>query len=304
MSWSTADIPDQSGRRMVVTGANSGIGLEATRELARADATVVMACRSTTRGETAADDIRREVPGADLVVAELDLADLASVRAFAADLDGDIDVLVNNAGVMALPYSETADGFETQFGVNHLGHFALTGLLCNQVTDRVVTVSSGLHERGEPDRTVARAGPGNPTGYDRWDAYADSKLANLLFAFELDRRLGSSDVDSLGCHPGWAATELQGRAASNPIERVGMRLGNALLAQSSAAGALPTLYAAVGPVEGGDYVGPGGLMNMRGPPEVQRAAAGAYDRDAAERLWARSAEATGVAYGPSAETPA
>jgi NAD(P)-dependent dehydrogenase (short-subunit alcohol dehydrogenase family) len=265
-----------------------------------------MACRSTERGEGAADDVRREVSGADLRVAELDLADLASVRAFADGLDGEVDVLVNNAGVMAVPYGETTDGFETQFGVNHLGHFALTGLLRDRVTDRVVTVSSGLHERGDPERTVARAGPGDPTGYDRWDAYADSKLANLLFAFELDRRFEAADagVDSLGCHPGWAATALQSGAASNPVERVGMRLGNALLAQSAAAGALPTLYAAVGPAEGGDYVGPGGLMDMRGAPERQRASRAAYDRDAAARLWERSAEVTGVGYDLPAEAPA
>ncbi|MFC7234867.1 oxidoreductase [Halosegnis marinus] len=295
MSWNTSDIPDQSGRRVVVTGANSGIGLEATRELARAGAYVVMACRSVARGEDAADDVRRTVPGADLDVRELDLADLDSVRAFAEGVEGEIDVLVNNAGVMAIPRSETADGFETQFGVNHLGHFALTGLLLDRVTDRVVTVSSRAHEGGEMDFDDLHG----ERDYARWEAYGQSKLSNLLFAYELDRRLDAagSDVESLACHPGWAATELQSGAATNGAMELVMRAANAVVAQSAADGALPTLYAATAPeAEGGDYIGPGGLFDMRGAPEKQRSSARSRDRDAARRLWEYSEEATGVAF--------
>ncbi|MFC4358287.1 oxidoreductase [Halobium salinum] len=308
--WTPDRMSDLTDRTVVVTGANSGIGREAVREFARAGARVVLACRDTEKGAAAARDIRRDAPDADLDVRELDLADLDSVAAFAADFEAEYDdlhVLVNNAGVMAIPRSETADGFETQFGVNHLGHFALTGHLLDRVVDtaerdgeaRVVTVSSGVHERGEMNFDDLHG----ERDYGRWEAYAQSKLANLLFAYELDRRLraaGHDRVKSVGCHPGWAATNLQRRGPELAGSKLGERLtevGNRLFAQSAAQGAWPTLYAATSPdVRGGDYVGPSGFMNMRGPPAGQRSSVASYDRDDARRLWAYSEEATGVTY--------
>jgi NAD(P)-dependent dehydrogenase (short-subunit alcohol dehydrogenase family) len=229
----TKAMPELSETTIVVTGANSGLGYEATRIFAEKSATVVMACRSTDRGEDAAEAIAREAPSASLDVLELDLADLDSVRDFAAAFTGaydDLHMLCNNAGVMAIPRRETADGFETQFGVNHLSHFALTGRLLDTLVEtegetRVVTQSSKAHESGEIDfDSVARSATESANGsavsndpqrkrsYDRWAAYGQSKLANVLFAYELDRRLGAADHDvtSVACHPGYAATEFQG----------------------------------------------------------------------------------------------
>jgi NAD(P)-dependent dehydrogenase (short-subunit alcohol dehydrogenase family) len=299
-------MPDMDGRTVVVTGANSGLGYEATRAFARAGARVIMACRSVDRGETAAAEIRREVAGADLPVRELDLASLSSVRTFAGGFDDDLHVLCNNAGVMALPRSETADGFETQFGVNHLGHFALTGLLFDRLREtaaadgdvRVVTHASGLHERGEIDFDDLQG----ERDYDRWEAYARSKLANVLFAYELDRRLQGTgdDVTSVACHPGYAATNLQRRgpeAEGSRLKAALMAVANAVFAQSAARGALPLLYAATASdVDGGDYVGPGGLLNMRGTPETQRSSEQSYNRRIAARLWDVSEDLTGVTY--------
>jgi len=290
MAWSTDDIPDQSDRRFVITGANSGIGKEAARELARAGGTVVMACRSLDRGETARDEIREEIPGASLRVEPLDLASLDSVHDFAHRLDGPIDVLINNAGVMAIPRTETDDGFEMQFGVNHLGHFALTGLLVDQLEDRVVTVSSRAHENGDIDFDD----PHSRVNYDRWEAYGQSKLANLLFAYELDRR---SDLTSLACHPGFAATNLQNGAATSLPMRVVMGVINRVIAQSAADGALPTLYAATDrDAEGGQYIGPNGLGQMRGAPEPQESTDRSYDEPLAKRLWTLSEAETEVTY--------
>mgnify|MGYP000140785913 CR=1 FL=1 len=295
--WTATDVPDQTGRTAVVTGANGGLGLETTRALARAGARVVMACRSVERGERAAADVRRDVPDADLAVRELDLASLDSVRAFADGLNRPVDLLVNNAGVMGGPYRETEDGFEAQFGINHLGHFALTGLTLDRLraveTPRVVTVSSALHSRadGVPGRVDERE-------YDEWRAYARSKLANLLFAYELDRR--AEPPTSVACHPGWAATDLQPRGAELTGSRVRYlvtRAANALLAQDPEGGALPTLYAATAPdVTGGGYYGPSGFLSMRGPPERQASSEASYDREAARRLWRRSEALTGVDY--------
>ena len=303
--WTAAEMPEMDGQTVIVTGANSGLGYEATRAFARAGAGVVMACRSVDRGEAAAAEIGREIPGADLSVRELDLASLSSVRAFADGFDGDLHVLCNNAGVMALPRSETADGFETQFGVNHLGHFALTGLLFDRLrataaTDgevRVVTHASGLHERGEIDFDDLQG----EHDYDPWAAYAQSKLANVLFAYELDRRLGDmGDVTSVACHPGYAATDLQRRgpeAEGSRLKATLMAVANAVFAQSAARGALPLLYAATAlDVDGGDYVGPGGPLNMRGTPEKQRSSERSYDRGTAARLWEVSEDLTGVTY--------
>ena len=286
----------------VVTGANSGLGFEVTRALAGRSTHVVMACRSTERAAAARADVEADDPAGTLSVRELDLASLASVADFADSFGADhetLDLLVNNAGVMGIARNETADGFETQFGVNHLGHFALTGHLLDRLragqAPRVVTVSSGMHERGEIDFEDLQG----ERSYGRWAAYGRSKLANLLFAFELDRR--ADRLTSVGVHPGYANTNLQSRAAADGgslPERLTMPLFNALFAQPAAAGALPTLYAATHPdLEGGEYVGPGGFMNMRGAPEVQAPSERARDEETAARLWDVSEELTGVEYG-------
>jgi len=317
MGWTADDIPNQDGRRIVVTGANSGIGLEATRELARNGATVIMVCRSVDRGEEAANDIREDVLNADLRVEACDLGDLESIRAFADRLgDDELDALINNAGVMAIPRSETTDGFETQFGVNHLGHFALTGLLLETLgldeeapDSRIVTVSSGIHERGEINFGDLQ----REESYDPWDAYAQSKLANVLFACELERRLLTADANakSIAVHPGYANTQLQFRGPEqrgSRLRKAAMKVMNTVVAQSADMGALPTLYAATAPdAEGGAYYGPGGFMNMRGTPERQASSDRSYDEETARRLWAISRELTGVTYDlpePKAEVSA
>ncbi|MFB1063434.1 oxidoreductase [Natrinema sp. H-ect4] len=316
MSWTADDIPEQDGRTIVITGANSGIGLEATRELARNGATVIMACRSVERGEDAANGVRGEIPDADLRVEGCNLGDLESVRSFAAGLEDEaIDVLINNAGVMAIPRSETADGFETQFGVNHLGHFALTGLLLESLaTDgeepaRVVTVSSGVHESGEIDFDDLQ----HEESYDKWEAYAQSKLANVLFAYELERRFltANTNAQSMAVHPGYANTQLQYRGpeqSGSQVRKAAMKLMNTVVAQSAEMGALPTLYAATAPdAEGGAYYGPGGFQNMRGTPERQASSDQSYDEETARRLWAVSENLTGVTYNlpePKEEVPA
>jgi len=310
--WTHADVPRLDGEVIVVTGANSGLGLEGTRTFARRGATVVMACRSTERGEDAAREIRGQGVDGGLDVRPCDLADLSSVASFAEGVDaeyGAVDVLCNNAGLMATPRGETADGFETQFGVNHLGHFALTGHLLDALhasdgEARVVTQASRMHERGEIDFEDIHG----ETEYDRWDSYAQSKLANILFAYELQRRLDGTDLKSVACHPGWAATNLQARAGEGMAGWLGaaaMGLLNALVAQSARQGVLSMVYAATASnVDGGSYVGPGGFMNMRGTPEVQRSSDRSYDRRAAERLWELSVEETGVTYGLQEQAPA
>jgi NAD(P)-dependent dehydrogenase (short-subunit alcohol dehydrogenase family) len=306
MTWTLVDAPDQSGRVAVVTGANSGLGYEITKGLASLGARVVMACRSTDRGTEARREMERDVAEGSLSVEELDLGELSSVAAFADRFEeryDALDLLVNNAGVMALPRRETADGFETQLGVNHLGHFALTGRLFDSLraaeSPRVATMSSGLHERGRIDFSDLQG----EREYDKWEAYAQSKLANLLFAYELDRRQES--VLSVGAHPGWAATNLQyaGPAMTGDrLRKAAMRVANTLLAQDAAEGALPMLYAATMPdVKGGEYYGPGGLMDMRGPPERQRSSERSYDRETAARLWEVSERLTGVSYPFGAE---
>jgi len=305
-NWTAAAMPDQSGRTVVVTGANSGIGLEATKAFAGAGAHVVMACRSTDRGEAARDEVTEAYPGASLTVRELDLADLDSVAAFADWFETEYDalhVLANNAGVMAIPRSETADGFETQFGVNHLGHFALAGRLLGVLRrtsgqTRVVVQSSRAHEGGEIDFDDLQHGD----EYGKWEAYGQSKLANLLFAYELDRRLraASASVTSVACHPGYAATNLQLRgpqAEGSRLRLLGMKAANALVGQSAEQGAWPLLYAATDPsIDGGEYVGPGGLLQMRGHPERQQSSERSRDEDTARRLWGVSEELTGVKF--------
>ncbi|MEA2407319.1 MAG: hypothetical protein QOE69_1438 [Thermoleophilaceae bacterium] len=291
--WDAEDIPDQSGRTAIVTGANSGLGLVTARELAKRGAHVVLGCRNMEKGRAAC----AQVEGGELI--ELDLASLASVRSFAESFknthDG-LDLLINNAGVMAPPRRLTADGFELQFGTNHLGHFALTTALLDQMEGRedarVVTLSSTAHKMG-------RINFDNLNGerrYFRWNAYGQSKLANLLFALELDRRLraSKSTVKSLAAHPGYASTNLQS-AAAPLVDRLVMKVGNAIIAQSDEMGALPQLYAATEPgVEGGIYVGPDGPGEQRGHPTVVQPNGRARDPESARRLWQVSEELTSV----------
>jgi len=299
--WTAESIPDQAGRTAVVTGANSGLGLETARELARHGADVVLACRDTAKGERALQDIRASAPDARLEVAALDLASLDSVKAFATTLserNGGIDLLINNAGVMASPHRRTSDGFELQFGTNVLGHFALTAQLLEQLQGRpdarVVTLSSNGHKLGRikfDDLQSERR-------YNRWVAYNQSKLADLMLALELDRRLraAGSAVKSVAAHPGYSATNLQS-AAAPAIDRWTMALTNMLVAQDARMGALPTLYAATQPsLEGGVYVGPDGIGELRGHPRVVTPSRAARDPEAAARLWEAAEQLTGVPF--------
>ena len=298
--WTADRIPDQSGRIALVTGANSGLGLITARELARAGARVALACRNTDKGDEAQRQISEAVPDAKTKVFALDLADLASVRSFASDFTKShpgLDLLINNAGLMAPPRRTTKDGFELQFGTNHLGHFALTGLLLGLLEGRkdarVVTVSSGAHRMGRINFEDLHG----ERRYFRWSAYGQSKLANLMFALELDRRLrkAGSTVSSLAAHPGYAATNLQS-AAPPLIDRAIMLVSNLVVAQDAEVGALSLLYAATEPgLEGGTYVGPDGLAEQRGYPQPHAVKSNAaLDQHAAARLWAVSEEATGV----------
>jgi NAD(P)-dependent dehydrogenase (short-subunit alcohol dehydrogenase family) len=292
-------LPDQHGRIAVITGANSGIGLEAARELARAGAHVVMACRDTTKGDAAAATIRKEIASGELDVAALDLASLDSVRAFAERYPHDrVDLLINNAGVMVPPYTKTADGFELQFGTNHLGHFALSGLLLDKLlatpAARVVTVSSTAHKFGRINFDDLQS----ERSYRRWGAYGQSKLANLLFTFELDRRLRATDADllSVAAHPGYSATNLQFAATPSRVERFGSVVLNRVYAQSAERGAMPTLYAATADIPGGSFVGPDGFQEMRGEPKLVKSTRAARDPETALRLWEVSEQLTGVSF--------
>ena len=299
-TWGTDRIPDQAGRTALVTGANSGLGLISARELARAGATVLVAAREQSKCEAAEADIRGEVPDAKLDPLVLDLADLASVRAAAEMVSsraGGLDVLMNNAGVMMPPRSETADGFELQFGTNHLGHFALTGLLLGSLggeDPRVVTVTSLEHRPGRIDFDDLQW----ESDYDPRDAYQRSKLSNAAFGIELDRRLraAGSSVKSVLAHPGYSATNLQSTGPTGWMKQV-LKIGNALVAQSADDGALPQLYAATAPdVEGGEFFGPDGFRETRGAPTRVRATSRANDPELGRRLWEISEELTGVSY--------
>lgn len=298
-------LPDLTGKTFIVTGANSGLGLETSRALARKNAHVILACRDADKAAAAKAQILAENTNATVEVQELDLSDLASVRDFAALIrarEGKLHGLINNAGVMAIPRQLTVDGFERQFAVNHLGHFALTGLLLDRLLatpgSRIVTVASQAHRIGKmqwDDLDGAKS-------YHAWAAYSQSKLANLLFAFELARRLSElrQDVRSVACHPGYAATNLQLVAPQQTNSRFGlwiMSAGNRLLAQSAEGGAQPTLYAALASdAQSGDYIGPGGFMGRAGAPKKQRAKHAAYDPEALQKLWQISIERTGVDY--------
>ena len=303
--WTASDIPDLTGRVAVVTGANSGLGWQTALELARHGATVIMACRDGHKGAAALGRLRAEAPGAAADVHHLDLADLASVRTFAEEMRGAhdaIDIVVNNAGVMAMPYLQTADGLETQFATNHLGHFALTGRLLPALLarpgGRVVTVSSTAAAFGRMDFEDLQS----TRHYLRWAAYAQSKLANQLFAYELARRAGAAGTTlvSVAAHPGYAATNLQAaapRMAGRRLQAQVMEFGNRLFAQSDADGALPQLYAATAPgVRSGEYYGPDRLFGQRGHPTRVTPPRQARSPEAARRLWAVSEELTGVTY--------
>lgn len=289
MAWSAEAIPDQHGRRVVVTGANSGIGRAAAAELARHGAAVTLAVRDEAKGRQAAAAMSGTVD-----VRRLDLADLASVRAFADAWEGPLDVLVDNAGVMATPERRTADGFELQVGTNHLGHFALTNLLLPRLTDRVVVVSSSAHRMGRIDLDDLNW---QRRRYRSWGAYGQSKLANLLFVWELQRRLDEvrSPLRALAAHPGYAATNLQSRTG-NPVANTAMGWVNRFVAQSAEGGALPTLHAAVEDLPGRTYVGPDGFMEQRGAPKVVGRSAAASDGETARRLWDLSERLTGVGF--------
>ncbi len=304
--WTAEQIPDQSGRVALVTGANSGLGLQTAKALAGAGATVLLGCRNPARAEAAIEEIRELAPDADLELIELDLADLDSVARAAAEVktrSGPLDLLINNAGVMAPPRMETADGFELQFGTNHLGHFALTGLLLDKLlgaeAPRVVSLASMAHRQGKMDFEDLNW----ERSYSRWPAYGRSKLANLMFTFELDRRLRAknSKLMALACHPGYAATNLQtsgpGEGALGLVFKPAMLIANLFLAQSDAMGALPTLYAATADAAtGSNYVGPDGLGEARGHPTLVGCSGRALDEDDQRRLWEASVELTGAAY--------
>lgn len=302
--WRTRDIPELTGRRALVTGANSGLGFVTALELARAGAAVVMASRDSVRGAEAVRRVQIELPSAEVELADLDLASLASVRELVDALDGKpLDILVNNGGVMAIPRRRSADGFELQLATNHLGHFALTGLLLpallQRPRSRVVTVSSIVHWMGSLDFDNLMG----ENGYQPWTAYAQSKLANLLFMRELHRRASSAGLDlvSAAAHPGLSSTNLY--SPSYGIRRTGLGLkdlarpATRVLGHSAAKGALPQLYAATAPgVRGGEYFGPRGPAEFRGRPTRVRMSKNAQDEKAAQRLWEVSEQLTGVTY--------
>jgi NAD(P)-dependent dehydrogenase (short-subunit alcohol dehydrogenase family) len=301
--WTEQDIPDLHGRTALVTGANSGIGFETARALAQHGARVLMACRDAGRGDDAVRRLHDMDAALDVHLVSLDLGSLASVRATAAavlEAEPQLDLLINNAGVMAPPRRTTADGFEEQFGTNHLGHFALTGLLLPRLLDtkgsRVVTVSSNAHRIGRIDFDDLEA----RRHYLRWPRYGATKVANLLFTYELQRRLAAAGdgtgatTIAVACHPGVVDTNLLRyngllRAASRPVSW--------MIMQPARSGALPTLRAATDPaVRGGQYYGPDGFQESRGNPRLVRSSGYSHDQDVARRLWAVSEELTGVAY--------
>jgi len=297
--WTANDIPDHSGRTVIVTGANSGLGFVTSRELARHGAHVIMTARDPIKGRAALDAILATRPRGSAELRLLDLADLDTVKAFAKRLLADgtpVDVLINNAGIMMPPRSLSAQGFELQFGVNHLAHFALTLMLLERIKasrdGRIVTVSSDLHKRGFihfDDLDGAR-------NYGRVAFYAQSKFANVLFALELDRRLKAAGIPirSVLAHPGYAATNLQ-LSGPTGVLNLFMRIGNRFIAQSAEMGALNELYAATAPdIEGGVFIGPDGKNEMKGHPAIVQPIASARDEEVARRLWQVSEERAGV----------
>lgn len=306
--WTADQIPSQAGKRAIVTGANIGLGFQTARELARAGAAVVLACRSIERGEAAAARIRAEQPAAQVFVAHLDLSSLASVQSFAEDAladGGALDILVNNAGIMALPKRKmSADGFELQLATNYLGHYVLTGLLLPLLlaspAARIVSVSSNAHKRG----TLHFNDMQLETKYSPWDAYSQTKLAMLVFARELQRQsdLHGAHLVSVAAHPGLSTTAI-GRDATGPAKYI-IPMMFQMLGQSDAQGALPQLYAATAPspvpVQPGGYYGPDGFAEFKGYPAPAKVSAKAADPMAARQLWTMSERLTGIVYAWSA----
>jgi NAD(P)-dependent dehydrogenase (short-subunit alcohol dehydrogenase family) len=293
--WTEENIPDQSGKVAIVTGSNSGIGYETARALAKSGAEVVLAVRNTEAGRTAAERIKNEIPAAQCEAMQLDLSSLASVRSFVEAFQQKhqkLDLLINNAGVMVPPYSKTKDGFELQFGVNHLGHFALTGLLLDLIlktpNSRIVTVSSMAHRQGE----ITFEDLNREAEYKPMATYGQSKLANLLFTYELQRKLDRKGTGTLAvaAHPGWTATELQRHSGL-------INFLNRFFAQTPREGAWPTLYAATAMnVQGADYYGPDGFYEMKGHPKKVTSNNKSQDKAVADRLWNVSEELTGVQF--------
>jgi NAD(P)-dependent dehydrogenase (short-subunit alcohol dehydrogenase family) len=306
MHFTHKDIPPLDGKTILITGGNSGLGLESAKALAQRGARVIVACRSQEKAEQARALIRAERSDAAVDTLVLDLADLSSVRSAAREVEArypKLDVLMNNAGVMAVPYARTKDGFELQFGTNHLGHFALTGLLFALLTNtpgaRVVNVSSSAHTMGK----LNLDDPHWEHGYRRWSAYGVSKLANLLFTYELARRCSIAGLAllSVATHPGYAATNLQYRGfeldGSRVVERLA-RVINPLIGQPAKSGALPQICAAVSPeIASGDYIGPGGPFEFRGNPKKVQSNARSHDAADMRKLWELSERLTGVGFG-------
>lgn len=300
--WNASDITSQSGRRFLITGATSGIGLEAARELIRAGAQVIIAARSPLKAEKTVLALGKE--RASWI--ECDLASLTSIRSAVRKIEGEIDLLILNAGVMAIPFSSSEDGFEMQMATNHIGHFALTALLKDRIKDRVITVSSSAHRMGSfgsgsleeiKDLIIADR---LRDSYSPWKVYGNSKLANMLFGFELERRARHEGLpfSSLVVHPGYSDTNLQYVASDltgDTNRRKAISWMNRILAQSAARGALPTLAAAtIDSLHGGALIGPDGLFEMRGAPKLTRARSVAYDQQLASNLWHVSEELSGV----------
>jgi NAD(P)-dependent dehydrogenase (short-subunit alcohol dehydrogenase family) len=295
VNWTSKNIPDLTGKVAIVTGANSGLGYETARALAYKDAIVILACRNSEKGNAAVQQIYQEYPRAKVEYLHLDLSDLASVRCFADQFASNynrLDILINNAGIMATPFGKTADCFELQFGTNHLGHFALTGLLLGLIDgtsgSRVVTISSGGHRFGVIDFDNLNG----ELGYNPQGAYAQSKLANLLFSYELQRQFENAGVDAIAvaAHPGWTTTNLSAHWRM-------VRILDWFIGQAPEMGALPALYAATAAdVRGGDYYGPGGWLELRGYPTKVQSSDRSHDAAVAARLWKISEELTGVRY--------
>lgn len=300
-NWSAADLPDLTGKRFLITGATSGIGKEAARELARAGGNVIIAARSISKAEK----VKSEFSSQRIEILELDLTDLENIRRAANNLKGDIDVLILNAGIMAISKLTTKDGFEMQMGTNHLGHFAFAGLIRNRVRSRIVSVSSQAHRTGNfgsGDKEAIRDICLGKNKYSAWGAYGNSKLANLLFTFELERKARANDwsFNAFAAHPGYSNTNLQSvgpQFRERIWEERATSFMNSIIAQSASRGALPTLCAATFPdLYGASYIGPDGFMEMRGFPKAVRARSIAYDQELSSNLWQVSEELTGVVW--------
>lgn len=302
--WNKTHIHDLSGKIVIVTGANSGLGYEVTKALAEKGAHVVMGCRSTEKGEKAVNHVKNEIEEASIDLIRLDLSDLSSIKSFASSFKEkyrSLDILCNNAGVMQVPKSQTIDDFEMHFGINHLGHFALTGLLIdtllNTEKSRIVTVSSNAHKMGKINFDDINM----DKNYGRTSAYSRSKLANLLFAYELQRRLSNwSSTISVSAHPGYASTNLQSTGPGMGKGKFWLwsyKILNRIIAQSAEMGALPILYAATAEnVKGGEYIAPNGYGQWRGYPKKTESSKASYNESTAKQLWELSVDLTKINY--------